>query len=118
MDERINPIIIRFNDQEPYVLDFNREAVRFAESRGFDPDDVLRYPATKIPEFFFYAFRMHNRKIAKNQTDDILEKLGGLTPKMLERLRLLYDQAIMSDASIIQDDEDLVKNGSVTVEME
>ena len=117
MEEKIRPLVIRFKDGDTYELDFNRESVSFAENRGFDPDEVTKFPTTKIPEFFYYAFRMNHKKLAKNQTDAILTKLGGLTPKMTERLILLYNQAIMSN-QVFQDDEDLEKNAEATVEMD
>jgi len=116
-EERILPIRITDHDTgETYELDFSRDSVVFAEQRGFEPESITTFPATKIPEFFYYAFRKNHRKLAKNQTDALLDKLGGLTDKMLERLILLYQQAQMAN-NIIQDEEDLVKNAKMTVEM-
>lgn len=115
--ERVNPI--RLTDQETgerYELDFSRESVVFAENRKFDPDDVAKYPQTKVPEFWFYAFRKNHKGMTRTQTDKILDKLGGLTPQMGERLVMLYAQAQSSNT--IQTDEDLVKNGRMTVEMD
>ena len=59
----------------------------------------------------------NHRKLARSQTDAILDKIGGLTPDMLKRLILLYNQAAMSN-NIMQDDEDFAKNSEVTVEMD
>ena len=91
-NEQVKPIII--HDVEngiDYTLEFNRESVRFAEARGFDIDDVGKYPMTKIPELFFYAFRMHHKNISREKTDRILfEELGGLPDGMAERLGALY----------------------------
>lgn len=115
--EKVKPIIIRFGEDEEYTLDFNRESIAFAEDRGFKLENAGDFPMTKFPELFYYAMRANHRKLAKNQTDAILARLGGLTPKMLERLGELYVQAINSN-NVLQDDEDLAKNGSVTVEME
>ena len=116
-DTRIKPIFLTDQETgEKYELDFNREAVRFAESRKFDPSDVPSYVQTKIPEFFFYAFRMHHKNLSRNQTDKILETLGGLSESMVERLALLYDQARMSNT--LQTDEELEKNSRMTVEMD
>jgi hypothetical protein len=115
-NERITPI--KYTDKDTgnvYELDFCRESVKFAEARGFKTEDVSDYPVTKIPEFWFYAFRMHHKAMAKNQTDALLEKMGGLTPNITERLVDLYNQAATSN--IIQDDEDLAKNARVTVEL-
>lgn len=118
MEERVLPIRITDNESgETYELDFNRDAIVFAERiRKFDLDDVLRYPGTKVPELFYYSFRMHHKNMSEAQTTDILNnKLGGVSPEMLERLMKLYDQARLSNN--VQTDEDLAKNSRVTVEM-
>ena len=113
--EIIKPVFLTL-DGERYELDFNRDSVRFAETREFVLDEVLKYPASKIPEFFFYAFRWHHKSLSREKTDKILEVMGGLTPKLTQRLLMLYQQAQM--ANNIQEDEDLEKNGAVTVEMD
>ena len=115
-NERVKPMRITINGDQ-YELDFSRESVSFAEDRKFVTDDVLKYPVNKVPEFFYYSFRKNHRKLARSQTDAILDKIGGLTPEMLKRLLLLYNQAAMSN-SIMQDEEDLAKNSEVTVEMD
>ncbi len=109
---------IRFTDEETgnvYELDFCRESVKFAESKGFKLDEVADYIATKVPEFWYYAFRMHHKNLARSQTDALLEKMGGLTPNVTDRLVNLYIQAATSNT--VQDDEDLAKNAKVTVEL-
>jgi len=117
MEERIEPIRITDKDNgETYVLDFSRESVRFVEAQNFKIEETFDFPNTNIPKLFFYAFRMHHKKMAKNQTDALLDKMGGLTGKIAERLVLLYQQATTSN-NIIQDDEDLEKNSHVTVEL-
>ena len=117
MDERIEPIRITDKDTgETYVLDFSRESVRFVEAQNFKIDETFDFPNTNIPKLFYYAFRMHHKKMAKNQTDALLDKMGGLTGKIAERLVLLYQQATTSN-NILQDDEDLEKNSHVTVEL-
>ena len=114
--DRVMPIKFTDNDTgNVYELDFCRESVKFAEARGFRTEDVSDYPVTKIPEFWFYAFRMHHKNMAKNQTDALLEKMGGVTPQIAARLVELYNQAATSNN--IQDEEDLAKNARVTVEL-
>ena len=54
--------------------------------------------------------------MARSQTDKLYEKMGGLTPKLIERLMMLYYQALNSN-NIVQDDEDLAANPRVTVEL-
>lgn len=116
--ERVKPLRITLKDKdETYTLDFSKESVQFAQRNQFRVEDVTDYLTAKVPEFFYYAFRMHHRKLAKNQTDAILEKIGGLTPKMFERLILLYNQAEMSN-NVVQDEDDLEKNAEVVVEMD
>jgi len=117
-DERVKPIKITDNETgKVYELDFCRESVRFAEQRGFEPEDVAKYPVTKFPEFFFYAFRMHHREVARSQTDRLFERLGGFSPNFLERLVLLYNQALTAN-NVVESDEDMGKNGNLGVELE
>ena len=117
MDEiKVNPIKITDHTTDiTYELDFSRESIEFMERQNFKIDETLDFPVTNIPKLFFYAFRKNHRKLAKNQTDALLKKLGGLTPNMIERLIQLYNQAAMSNN--IQDEEDLEKNSEATVEM-
>lgn len=116
MDERVNPIKLTNNKTgEVFELDFNRETLYVMDRDGFKIEEVADYPATNIPKLFFYAFRRNHRKMTKAQTDRILQEvLHGVTPKMLERLILLYNQA--ATANNVQEDEDLEKNSDVTVE--
>ena len=56
--DRVPPIKIKDDrDGKEYELDFSRESIVFAESRGFEIDNVLKYPVTYFPEIFFLAFR-------------------------------------------------------------
>ena len=92
INEKVKPIIIHDTENNmDYTLEFNRESIRFAESRGFDIDDVGKYPLTKIPELFWYAFRMHHKSVSKEKADRILfDGLGGLPDGAAERLGALY----------------------------
>ena len=116
-DATINPIKVTDNDtKEVYELDFNRESLHFMAERGFVIDDNFGdLIAVKGEELWYYAFRANHRKMARNQTDKLLEKLGGLTPRLIERLIELYYQALNSN-NIVQDDEDLASNPRMTVE--
>ncbi len=115
VNEQVKPIII--HDAEngiDYTLEFNRESVKFAEARGFDIEDVGRYPLTKIPELFFYAFRMHHKNISREKTDRILfDDLGGLPDGALERLGALYGAPFEALSNKDKDG----KNRKVTVEL-
>lgn len=115
--ERISPLLITDNDtNEKYELDFSREAVRFAERNGFKIREVIDFPSTLVADLFYYAFRKNHKKLARNQVDAIREeKLGGLHPKVIERLIQLYNQAALV-GTIRDEDEDLAKNSKVTIE--
>ena len=116
MDERVNPIKLTDHDTgTTYELDFSRDSVRFAEARKFEVDEVVKFPATKIPELFFFSFRKNHKNMAKSQTDALLDKMGGLTTKMIERLITLYNQAALSNT--VADEYNTAKNDKVTVEL-
>lgn len=116
IEDRVRPVRLVGENGEEYTLDFSRDSVRFAEQRGFKPDEVLDFPATKIPELFFYAFRKNHKNLAKNQTDKILEEeLGGMTEALLTRLIQLYNQAALTH--IVVTDEKAAKNARMTVEL-
>lgn len=117
-NEKVRPIIIHDTDEgRDYTLEFNLESVRFAQQRGFDSDDLSRYPVIKTEELFYYAFRMHHKSVPKEKTDRILwDKLGGISnlpDGFIERLILLYYDPI----NAVKTAEDGGKNANVTVEM-
>lgn len=118
MDDRINPIRITDKESgETYELDFNRESVKFMANQGFVMDDnFIDLIATKGEELWYYSFRANHRRLSRNQTDKLYEKMGGLTPKLIKRLMELYQQALMSN-KIVQDDDELEANPLVTVEL-
>ena len=114
MNEKVKPIKLTDTETgDEYTLEFDRETIRFAEQRGFDIDDVGKYPMTKLPELFFYAFRMHHKNVSRQRTDKILfEDLGGMPQGMAERLGALY--AAPFEALSNSGDG---KNSKMTVEM-
>lgn len=114
-ENKVNPIRITDPDtSEVFVLEFSRESVRFAEQRGFKITELTDFPQTNIPAFFFYAFRMHHKNVARAKTDAMLEELGGLTTAMLERLVQLYN---VPNESLIATEEAGAKNARLTVEL-
>ena len=117
VNEQVKPIII--HDTEAgidYTLEFNRESIKFAEARGFDIDDVGKYPMTKIPELFYYAFRMHHKSVSREKTDRILfEELGGLPDGAAERLGALY--AAPFEALSSKGEDKKGKKPTMTMEM-
>lgn len=91
MDKNVKPIIVTDADTGmEYTLEFNRESVKFAEARGFKISDVADFPMTKIPELWFYAFRMHHKAVSRGKTDALLDGMGGIPDGLMERLGELY----------------------------
>ena len=53
MAEKVKPIVLTDKaTNETFTLEFNREAVRFAESRGFVIGDVDKFPMTIYDLFY------------------------------------------------------------------
>ena len=113
--ERVNPIVLYFDDRnETYTLEFDRDAIRFAEGRGFDIEDVGKHPMTKLPELFWYAFRMHHKAVSREKADRILfDDLGGMPDGMAERLGALY----ADPHKALHNESNKPKNPHLTVEM-
>lgn len=112
--ERVKPIILHDaeNDKD-YTLEFNRDSIKFAEQRGFKLEDVDNYPMSKIPEFFWYAFRMHHPSFSLNQAEKMLDRMGGLNEAVGRRLGELW--AVPFESLNPSDGEG--KNVSVTVDL-
>ena len=114
-EERAKPVIIHDNENHrDYTLEFNRDTVKFAEQRGFVLYDVDKYPMTKVPEFFWYAFRMHHPSMSQNQAEKLLDRIGGMSEALGRRLGELW--AIPFE-SLNPGDDGEGKNASVTVEL-
>lgn len=91
-DKKVAPIILKFEDKE-YTLEFDREAIAYAESIRFNPDDFNLKAQTSATLFFHLAFRMHHPELTKEETDNILyDDLGGLSQEMIDRLIELYNK--------------------------
>ena len=116
--EKVKPIRLTDPDtNEVYILEFSRESVKFAEDRKFDISELFKYPQTNIPALWSYAFRKNHKNVARNKTDEMLVKLGGLTKEEIERLVRLYNQTIDSLFADDDENEDTRKNAKMTVEL-
>lgn len=115
VNEQVKPVILHDEENKrDYTLEFDRETVLFAEARGFKIEDVADYSMTKVPELFFYAFRMHHKNVSREKTDRILfDDLGGMPSGLLERLIQLYSAPY--DALVNKQGE--AKNSKMTVEL-
>lgn len=109
----VKPIEIKDNKtNDVFVLEFNRDSVRFAESRGFDISNMEHAPLSGVSDIFFYAFRMHHPKISREKTDKMLfDEMGGMPNGMLERLQELY---VAPFEALVMNGEER-KNSNLTV---
>ena len=100
-NKKIDPIVIDDIDKgKKYTLTFTRDTVKEAESDGFAVDELDRFPLTRIPQMFYYAFMAnHEGEVTREDTDRILDELGGIADMpdgMLKRLGELYGVAFRS----------------------
>ena len=115
-DNRVTPIRITDPESgEAYVLEFSRQSVKFAEARGFKISELLDFPQTNIPAFWYYAFRKNHGEMSRAQTDALLDEMGGITSEVLERLVQLYNAP--TESLIASSDEAERKNSRFLVEM-
>lgn len=118
--ERVKPM--RVTDVETgreYILDFTRETVAIAESRGFKWSDMTddEKIAIPLPIIWHTAFLRYEPRIGMAKTNKLLEDAGGIQPKQIARLKALYEQAL---SSLVADDTEdgNTKNGKVTVTLD
>lgn len=110
----VKPITLRNDRGDVYVLEYNRDSIKFAEARGFKAQSLEEgISISNMEELFFAAFRMHHPNVSKADADRILyDEIGGFPEGMLERLVELY---MVPFTSLIQDGEK-AKNSKMTVE--
>lgn len=117
-EQRVDPLYVIDNETGiEYTLDFCKESVKFMHSKRFAPDeDTITFVGDLGYDFWYYAFRMHHKGVPRDKTDALLDKMGGLTVGIIQRLFALYNQALFSN-HVIQSDEELEKNAKVTVKL-
>ena len=113
--EKVNPIRLTDTDtNEEFVLEFTRDTVVWTNDHGFVPSKLDDNIEAMLPILWFGAFRMHHKHVSRAKTDELIQKIGGITPKLLERLIDLY--TVPRSTLIVDEDEESVKNAVVTVE--
>ena len=91
-----------------YTLEFDLASVKFADLRGFVVGEVQSFPASKILDLWFFAFRKNHQKMTRAQTDKLYnECLGGLTAEELVQIIQLYNNPING---LIRNDGDGAEN--------
>ena len=109
--ENKNKAIVQLDGKE-YTLEFSRYTAAEAEKRGFHATDLLDPDKmfSSVMDLFFYSFKMHHPEITREEADEIIDGMGGITTALLERLSNSYGDAI---TSLIVEGEP--KNGRATV---
>ena len=112
--DRVEPMVIKFENGEKYTLQFNRETAAELEQDGFKREDIGDMPMTRVPQIFHFAFKMHHPQITREKTDEILfNDLGGLTEGQIEKLGELF----MVPYTTLINEDGKPKNAKVTVSL-
>lgn len=119
INDKVNPI--KITDKETnhvYILDFDRESIKFAESQGFDWH-LMRSQTITMTELLWYcAFRRYDKKISREKAVSMLYALGGMREAWMDRLTDLWLQgmeSLVADESVSEDD---AKNAKMTVTLD
>lgn len=105
--ERFSEIILKDKKHHrEYRLDFTLDAIAYAQSVGFNWDDIVEKSAVMIPLIWYTAFRRYQPRMSKNETDKVLKDIGGMSVPLVTRLRQLWEQAL----SELVADGDEIKN--------
>lgn len=67
-------ITVTYNQNE-YVLEYSRQAVKQMEDQGFVVDQIGDKPMTMIPLLVYGAFMKNNRGIKRSLVDEIYENI-------------------------------------------
>lgn len=116
--ERVKPLIIHDNKyNKDYTIEFNREAIKFAESRKFVIQEVDIYPMTKVPEMIWYGMMMHHPKVTLKDVEDLVERMGGVNAINKAAGQRLGELWAAPYGTLDSDDDGDEKNAEVTVEL-
>jgi len=89
--DKVEPIVLSYEDGQEYVIEFSRETVAQAEKAGFSLDDVEEKMMLRIPQLMYWGLKMHHPTISKEKAEKILfDDLGGVSSEIIERLVKLY----------------------------
>lgn len=66
-------------EKEHYVLEYNREAIKYIEQQGFVIGEVETKPATMIELAFRGAFFKNHKDISINKVNEIFDNIGDKT---------------------------------------
>lgn len=88
-----NPIILRDTENgKEYRLEFDKESVKWAEGKGFNIEDLAKYPMSKTEELFYYAFRKNHKNVSLERAQKLLAGIGSISEEFMKRLIELYSE--------------------------
>lgn len=71
---------IEFEDNgEKYILEYNREAIKMMEARGFSVTELTTKPMTMLPLAFEGLFYKNHKKAKKNYIDECYDRFKDKT---------------------------------------
>lgn len=82
-------------EDEKYILEYNREAIKLMEKQGFDFNSFLKQPMIMIDLAFQGAFVKNHRKIKAGKIEEIYNMLTDkttLTQTLIEMIQETYDE--------------------------
>lgn len=94
---------IEFNyDGEDYILEYNREAIKYMESRGLDLSAIQKQPITMVEILWQGAFFKNHRKENFSRIQEIYENIGNKTELNAALSEMFYE----TYSILIGDNED------------
>jgi hypothetical protein len=91
-----------------YVLEYNRNAIKFIEKQGFNAEKISEQPATMIELAFTGAFLKNHAKLTQQEVDEIYGSIKNkqeLNATLINMIRETYE-TLFEDSK----DEDDSKN--------
>lgn len=95
-----------------YTLEFTRDSVRYAESRGFRIDEFEEKVLTNTENLFYFAFKAHHPEVTTEEAYKILyDEFGGLSS---DEVRNLVEDYVETYTALINE-ESPKKSRKVTI---
>lgn len=109
----VKPIIVKDTANNiTYTLEFTRESVAYAESKGFNITELQQKSLSGSLDLWVYSFRANHKGVSRDTALKLLDDLGGMPEGLLERLVELYAEPY----KVLMPSEGNSKNARVVVE--
>lgn len=85
-------------NEEDYVLEYSRNAVKMMEQQGFVMDQLSEKPVTMVPLLVYGAFQKNHKGIARKLVDEIYDhiadKIGDGETGFIQTLLEMYAETV------------------------